>query len=557
MFSTRLVVAITISPIASMCGSPEVAADDRPKAATEKREPAPGTPEYIERALRKKVSLAVDSEPLRDVLKDLSKQVDAPILVETSALDALGLSADETNVTIALKGLSLRSVLRVVLADLELTYMNYEGVVLVTTPESAEQNLVTKIYEVVDLISRDEDTSPTEYDYDSLIDVIVTTVAPVTWDEVGGACSATGYRGTIVVSATTEVHEHVTTLLAGMRKAKEIAAKHRDTTPPVASIPLSWNGELPEEEKAIFRALDSLVSLEFDETPLKEVAAQISKQHRINVLFKESALDAVGLGPGTPVTFSVKNIKLRSALRLMLSDIELTYHISDGVLWISTPEDAEENLITRAYPVFDVVDAASPSSEFTGEAPFSNYDYHSLTELMMTTLVPTTWDEVGGPASIAVMHPFGFLVISQTQFGHEELENFLVLLRKTAPAKARVTKPDGRERTRMVVYIMPGTKSKLAKAAEGPAKSGQSHYEPFGGWEALSEVQLLELIRSTIAPESWASREDVYAKAMAGRVIIRHTNSVHRQIHELAKRLYVPDFREFRPWPGGPIYFVP
>ena len=55
------------------------------------------------------------------------------------------------------------------------------------------------------------------------------------------------------------------------------------------------------------------------------------------------------------MTKTLRSITLRSALRLILKDLELTYVVRDEVLQITTPEDAESQLITKVYPVGDLV----------------------------------------------------------------------------------------------------------------------------------------------------------------------------------------------------------
>jgi hypothetical protein len=63
--------------------------------------------------------------------------------------------------------------------------------------------------------------------------------------------------------------------------------------------------------------------------------------------------------------------------------------------------------------------------------------------------------------------------------------------------------------------------------------------------ELPTETELLELITTLIEPESW-SRKDVYTRAVAGRIIIRHEESVHLQIKRLAFRLGLGTFHEYR-----------
>ena len=89
---------------------------------------------------------------------------------------------------------------------------------MITTPEEAESRLTTKVLDVSDLVvCRDKDDELWD-DYDTLIDVITSTIMPTTWDQVGGPGSITGASlGTakvLIVSQTQDVHEEIATLLA-------------------------------------------------------------------------------------------------------------------------------------------------------------------------------------------------------------------------------------------------------------------------------------------------------------------------------------------------------
>ena len=57
-------------------------------------------------------------------------------------------------------------------------------------------------------------------------------------------------------------------------------------------------------------------------------------------------------------------------------------------------------------------------------------DFDSLIDLIVTTVQPTTWDDVGGPGSIAPFPTNLSLVISQTQEVHEEIVDLLEQLRR-------------------------------------------------------------------------------------------------------------------------------
>jgi general secretion pathway protein D len=61
-------------------------------------------------------------------------------------------------------------------------------------------------------------------DFDSLIDLITTTIAPTTWDTVGGPGSVAPFETnlTLVVSQTQEVHEQIADLLQQLRRLQDL-----------------------------------------------------------------------------------------------------------------------------------------------------------------------------------------------------------------------------------------------------------------------------------------------------------------------------------------------
>ena len=74
----------------------------------------------------------------------------------------------------------------------------------------------------------------------------------------------------------------------------------------------------------------------------------------MGVEIDQRAVEDSGLTIDVPVAKTLKDISLRSALKLILRDLGLTYLIEDEVLQITTPEEAETRLITVVYPVKDL-----------------------------------------------------------------------------------------------------------------------------------------------------------------------------------------------------------
>ncbi|MFZ5833525.1 MAG: hypothetical protein ACOY3P_25850, partial [Planctomycetota bacterium] len=108
-------------------------------------------------------------------------------------------------------------------------------------------------------------------------------------------------------------------------------------------------------EKRITEQLNSPTKLEFIETPLVDVVNFLEDLHKIQIELDKRALAAVAISTDTPISTSLQGISLRSALRLMLRDLDLTYVIKDEVLYITTPEEANAELVTKVYPVADLV----------------------------------------------------------------------------------------------------------------------------------------------------------------------------------------------------------
>jgi uncharacterized membrane protein YgcG len=121
-----------------------------------------------------------------------------------------------------------------------------------------------------------------------------------------------------------------------------------------ASVDLARRGG---SEERIFKALNENTQLEFVETPLKDIVDYLSTYHEIPIVINAKKLEEAAVAIDTPVTKNLKGISLRSALRLMLAELELTYLIDDEVLQITTPDDANspERLTTKVYPVGDLV----------------------------------------------------------------------------------------------------------------------------------------------------------------------------------------------------------
>nr|WP_271871035.1 vWA domain-containing protein [Planctomicrobium sp.] len=110
----------------------------------------------------------------------------------------------------------------------------------------------------------------------------------------------------------------------------------------------------PNEQK-IYDALDQITNVEFPGNPLTDVIEYISSQHGIPIIIDETELSNDGRSGDDEVELVLSGITLRSALKLLLEPLALTYVIEDEVMKITTELAATGSLQTRVYPVADLV----------------------------------------------------------------------------------------------------------------------------------------------------------------------------------------------------------
>lgn len=114
-----------------------------------------------------------------------------------------------------------------------------------------------------------------------------------------------------------------------------------------------------DQEQRIYQALRQDFDADFTGTGLKAAMEQIADKYSIPIFINEKELDNLSVPPDSPITLNMKTT-VRAALRLMLKPLDLTYVIRDGILHITSTDDANSDPINKIYPVGDLV--VPPSS---------------------------------------------------------------------------------------------------------------------------------------------------------------------------------------------------
>ncbi len=172
-------------------------------------------------------SVVWENTPLREVARQIGRSAGISILTDNRHIDV------NTAVNLELANLSALNVLELVLIQTGFVRQLRGGVIWITSKDRAEANprLLTRTYDVRDLtmpiqdfpapdmglgsdrtpqtlVPEREEPTTTE----DLIDLIETSVSPEKWGSNG--YSIREFKGTLIVSATAEMHRAIRRLLA-------------------------------------------------------------------------------------------------------------------------------------------------------------------------------------------------------------------------------------------------------------------------------------------------------------------------------------------------------
>ena len=106
---------------------------------------------------------------------------------------------------------------------------------------------------------------------------------------------------------------------------------------------------------AIEAKLNDPVSLNMDKQPLQEAIDFLRNYTGLNIVLDPKALNDENITSATPVTLAANNIRLKTALKLLLKPLGLTYKIEDEVLLITSPQASMSSTISKPYYVGDLV----------------------------------------------------------------------------------------------------------------------------------------------------------------------------------------------------------
>jgi general secretion pathway protein D len=259
---------------------------------------------------------------------------------------------------------------------------------------------------------------------------------------------------------------------------------------------------LSPSELEIQNSLKTPVDVHFTDKPLKEVLDTFSDLAGINIYPDPQGLATEGITSDTPVTINLtKPISLRSALDLILQPLRLGYVIQNEVLRITSEQSKDSNVYPKVYNVADLV---IPIPNFV---PGHTMDLPSAIREAHRSL------GYGGAVQPVSMGP---LTLSANDAQNGAATDSSVLSQTGA-------------------Y---GLMSKSSKSR--PLQGSGSGAGGMGGAALADFDTLIELIESTIAPETW---DEVGGPGAIEEfptnlsLVISQTQDVHEQVADLLEQL--------------------
>jgi len=505
----------------------------------------------IEAELEETASLQFLEQPLGDIAQFLEDRHQIEVQLDTLALDTAGVTAD-TPLTIDVEGITLRSALDLMLRSIDASWCIRGGVLLVTTQEAVENELVTEVYDVQRFLYVMDKNGQRKRFTEPLLDAVMSHVAPTTWTDVGGVGAIDVLGESAVVSQTWDIQREVGQTFAAMEMALAQYQQGRFDAPIDVGVPTT--GMTPR----IREALQESASLHFQEQPLGDVVGELEDRYKIEIQLDMQALDTAGVTTDTPVTIDVEKVSLRSALALVLDALELTYTIRDEVLLITTDEEVEMMLVTRLYPIKDLVAAERHATAGVRDANSGPRKYGAavdrILDVVTFTIEPTTWVEVGGTGSIGYMPQFQGMVVSQTLDVHSEIEELLAMLRhpggKPAAPTVRVAQPTlAQQKPTVVRRVNPAAE----RGNGAPCVRVYGMFAGAGSRRPVEEVNALATqIQAIVAPEAWGKAGGTsYVHVVDQAIVVNASPEEHRRIVALLNARGISASREEAPPVGN------
>ena len=117
----------------------------------------------------------------------------------------------------------------------------------------------------------------------------------------------------------------------------------------------SKNNVLTDTERAILKALDATVSVDFKDQRFGGVVDWFQHQMGQTIVLDKPALDDLGVNNESTINVTLNKVSTRTALKKILADLGLTYVVKDETIFVTTPAKAKDMMTIRTYYIGDLI----------------------------------------------------------------------------------------------------------------------------------------------------------------------------------------------------------
>lgn len=360
--------------------------------------------EQLERGLDRRITLPLSNVPLKEFAARISQELKVPVnVVESRHLSYAGVTPD-SRVNNTLRNVSIRSILRNSLGDLNLTFHPDESgrSLQITTYDFSynQTSGVTRIYPVGDLV---EDTAVAELgpllgavrktvstedghfhgrcNFGPLVALLNDLVEPDSWDATGGPgrITACGPYRALLVTQRPDVHEQLEELLSRLRRVR---AGQLDRTE-------GWSVQ-SSEQKRLIELLQQPFAMEYSEVTWENLIADVQARTGLPIKLSKHFEDA-GVKPSDVISVKLPARSLGENLRTILRDRQLKLALRDDHVVVTTDNTGyEDGPVVMTYELFDIRNLRSQPGVRA-----------ELRNLVRAVITPDFWEDQQGPAFIS------------------------------------------------------------------------------------------------------------------------------------------------------------
>jgi RNA polymerase sigma factor (sigma-70 family) len=154
-----------------------------------------------------------------------------------------------------------------------------------------------------------------------------------------------------------------------------------------------------DQDRDIEKALSRPVNLNFKDVPLRETLDDVRSYSGLNIVLDLPALEQNDISLDTPVTLRLDNVSLKSALKLLLEGVKLTYIVREKVIVVTTPKDVDGKGQSASLPsLYPSGVSSEPASRIS--LPTSAMPRQAIVSLDKGLLVVRTLDVLYEPTVV-------------------------------------------------------------------------------------------------------------------------------------------------------------